>query len=79
MQKYSLDILADYLDCSADYLLGRTDAPNAVNSCGSKLSNDEKELLTAFNVLSDKEKGILLGYARRMAEERTSGIKENIS
>ena len=23
-----LDILADYLDCSVDYLLGRTDNPN---------------------------------------------------
>lgn len=23
-----LDVLADYLDCSVDYLLGRTDNPN---------------------------------------------------
>jgi len=27
-----LDILADYLDCSVDYLLGRTDNPNSHKS-----------------------------------------------
>ena len=28
MASYSLARIADYLDCSVDYLLGRTDNPN---------------------------------------------------
>lgn len=27
-----LDILANYLDCSVDYLIGRTNIPNAINT-----------------------------------------------
>ena len=31
MASYSLARIADYLDCSVDYLLGRTDSPKSVN------------------------------------------------
>ena len=27
-----LDVLANYLDCSVDYLIGRTNVPNAINT-----------------------------------------------
>lgn len=43
---YSLAKIADYLDCSVDYLLGRTDKPKAIS--GDDFSEHEKELITAY-------------------------------
>ena len=52
--------IADYLDCSVDYLLGRTDNPNfekAVISSEKKVS--KKDLQTVIDQLLQKLDGIL--------------------
>lgn len=50
-----LDILADYLDCSVDYLLGRDWGSNI-----SGLSNTEKEIIDKFRSLSDEGRDYIL-------------------
>ena len=49
--------IADYLNCSTDYLLGRTAVPTTESG---ELSADEQTLLSYFNSLNDegKEKAI---------------------
>lgn len=50
-----LDILANYLDCSVDYLLGRDWGSNI-----SGLSNTEKEIIDKFRSLSDEGRDYIL-------------------
>ena len=57
-----LDELATYFDCSVDYLLGRTDNPNPSNNV--TLSNDQNRLLQMYSLLSDMEKGEILGDSK---------------
>lgn len=52
MSSFSLARIADYLDCSVDYLLGRTDMPvrenlNGVNGI-DRLNAEGKKLVDAF-------------------------------
>lgn len=49
---------AEYLNCSVDYLLGRTDNPQLHTDTG--VAQDENKLLTCFAALNDegKEKAI---------------------
>jgi transcriptional regulator with XRE-family HTH domain len=56
--------LADELECSADYLLGRTDKPDA------GLSAAEESLLYYFSFLDDFEKGEFLGQIKDRTRER---------
>ena len=66
--------IADYLDCSVDYLLGRTDdlgqgtAPLALTG----VSDQESRLLAAFRSLDPIEQGIEIGRLERMVEEKDS-------
>ena len=46
-------------------------------SSPSGLSDDEQELISIFNDLSEREQGELIGYARRMRETSSPEIKEN--
>lgn len=46
MSYYSLAKIADYLNCSVDYLLGRTDTPKG--TLGDDLSVHEKKLIAAY-------------------------------
>ncbi len=50
--------IAEALDCSVDYLLGRTDNPQS--HTGTGVAQDENKLLTCFAALNDegKEKAI---------------------
>ena len=52
----SLAKIADYLGCSVDYLLGRTEAASP------SLSEEEQELLSAFHKLDEKDRYKALGY-----------------
>jgi len=41
MASFSLAKIADYLDCSVDYLLGRTETPNAIFSGAADAENTD--------------------------------------
>lgn len=58
LQADSLAKIADYLDCSVDYLLGRTSNPTLHSD---DLSADEKRALALFARLDDFDKGIIIG------------------
>ncbi len=52
-----LSRIADYLGCSTDYLLGRTNDPNEINS---SIDPDTAEAIKLFaNLPSDKRKELL--------------------
>ena len=66
----SLTKIADYLDCSVDYLLGRTDVPD--------LPSEKEEdifLLSRFRVLSKEDKEDILCLLEAKYN-RTQGKKE---
>jgi len=55
---HSIAKVADYLNCTVDYLLGNTDAPNAVPSAeGIELTRSEEEIIKLFRQM-DKEQGM---------------------
>lgn len=56
----SLARIADYLDCSVDYLLGRTDTP---------LTEREQLLLDIIRELDDDKKLLLLETAKAMTDK----------
>ncbi len=58
--------LADYLNCSTDYLLGRTAVPSAEST---SMSNHEKELLAIMSTLNDEGIKQLLKQARYIASD----------
>ena len=67
----SLTKIADYFDVSVDYLLGRTDTPNpSTENNNVILSNDQNRLLQMYNLLSDMEKGEILGELKAMTANR---------
>lgn len=66
--------IADELNCTTDYLLtGKEKNPSM------ELSEDERNLLLIFKTFSEREKGELLGYARRIAETSSPQSRENVS
>ena len=52
--------IADYLDCSVDYLLGRTDDPH------EQLTSEQRTLLSLIEQLSDAEISALLALAKSL-------------
>ena len=54
MSSFSLARIADYLNCSVDYLLGRTDKQNSSPANAEELSNDEIELIQNYRNLNDE-------------------------
>jgi|GEM_PF-742531 len=63
--------IAEYFDCSVDYLLGRTD--NFHNNLYSdkeqsenNLSSDEQKLMDIYNSLSDDDKILLMAYGLQL-------------
>ncbi|WP_037372551.1 helix-turn-helix domain-containing protein [Anaerovorax odorimutans] len=60
--------LADCLDTSIDYLLGRTDIKkfNTINK--SDLSETETELISRFRQLSDTKKERVMGFIMGLSE-----------
>ena len=73
----SLDMLvkmADYFQCSVDYLLGRSDDLGVI-SIGNEnaalvLSEEERELLTTYRALGTKNKIHVFTYANIRLEEQ---------
>lgn len=48
-------------------------------SSPSELSKEEQELLQIFNSVSEREKGELIGYAKRMLETNSPESREEVS
>ena len=69
-----LGAVADYLSVSIDYLYYGKE-----KSSSKELSDDEQELLLIFKLVSEREKGELLGYARRMVETSSPESREGVS
>lgn len=59
--------IADFLDCSTDYLLGLSNDPVKNNS--TDLSFNEKTIVKLFRQLSETQQGILIGRAELMIEQ----------
>lgn len=68
--------IADYLGCSIDYLLGRTDNPKAHESSVTpaivEINNDKQQLLKMFDLLTEREKGEIIGILKEKTRERVS-------
>lgn len=69
--------IADYLDCSVDYLLGRTEVKEVATQSAENLPSDEVELLARYRSLDDDGKlavrGSLLREWRRVSAEAEKG------
>ena len=63
----SLARIADFLNVSVDYLLGRTE-----KSSSSELTENEQELLSIFAKLTPEQQNRLIGRAEAMAEQNDS-------
>lgn len=63
--------MADYLDCSVDYLMGRTDAVRMM-SVNPDLSDDEQELLSYFRQLDSRGRRHVL----TCAEDEANALAE---
>lgn len=70
-------ILADYLDCSVDYLLGRTKVVSVNNVVELKEETpEETELLRIFRDASIKDRVMLMNYAYNIENKNTLVIPE---
>lgn len=69
MASFSLARIADHLDCSVDYLLGRTDT---VNVAREPQSPDECKLLERYRSLSEDDRITALGDLIRFASEKAA-------
>lgn len=77
-----LEKIADFFDCSVDYLLGRTD--EAGNSTPSDrqikqldLSGNELTIVKLFEKLSETQQGELIGRAKLMAEQNDENYMQD--
>lgn len=61
--------IADHLNCSVDYLLGRTDEPSRTGNSLNDLSANKLTIIELFNSLSDTQQGELIGRAKMMIEQ----------
>ncbi len=61
--------LADALDTSVDYILGRTDDKRFIKLLKSDLSNQEQEIISTFRKLPKNKKERILGYMDGLSEE----------
>ncbi len=72
MASFSLAKIADYLDCSVDYLLGRTDNPN-ISGTNIAISNQQKkdtELLDLIKSLPLKKRVKIISMIYEELEEK---------
>ena len=72
-RKYLIEI-AEFFNVSLDYLVYGKE-----KSSTSELSEEEQELLRIYNNVSEREKGELIGYARRMLETSSPESREDVS
>lgn len=64
---------ANFLNCSVDYLLGRTDTPQLPIS---DLTDDETELIELYRKLSPREQGDIFGRVDTLAAIREKSFKQ---
>lgn len=62
--------IADYLDCSVDYLLGRADSPEVGQPPQTVLTSQEKALLDAFRA-ADQETQLEMVHAVYTIRDKT--------
>lgn len=67
--------IADFFQCSIDYLLSREDdfGNIAVRTDGKQLTADEDRLLTVYRKLTEKNKMHVSAYAQVRLEEQDGG------
>lgn len=74
----SLARIADYLNCSVDYLLGRTDNPGLSAPTGTEAqTNQEEELLLKFRQLNQNGKEYILTTAELASANQEFSQSEN--
>lgn len=61
----SLINLADILEVSTDYLLGRSNDVGVIQT-NANLAQDQQELLSLYNQMSFQDKNQLLGFAKAL-------------
>ena len=68
--------LANFFECSVDYLLGRSDDFGVISiNGGESLAPDERKLLDTFRKLNLKNKMHVSAYATVRLEEQEKGAK----
>lgn len=70
MASFSLAKIADYLNCSVDYLLGRTDVPNSINNSSSDIDSGENNLLTLYRQLNPEGRDVLIDTADTLVSSK---------
>lgn len=63
--------IADYFNCSVDYLLGKTETKKAPLQLQESLTTDEQKLLNYFKELNDEGQYLLINQAQALV---TSGL-----
>lgn len=61
----TLILLADYFNCSIDYILGREDDYGVISS-NNNLTKIQSELLTSFNLLSSEDQNKVIGFIKAL-------------
>jgi len=70
LSSFALARIADYLDCSVDYLLGREPFSNSVSAFNTqKHGEEEAEILRILNTIDVKGRTELLSYAFALEEK----------
>ncbi len=71
----TLSQIADLLDTTADYLMGRSNIPHpgAEPDANPDLTPDEIELLNAYRNRSEDDRKLLLGIAKMLTDIRGDG------
>lgn len=65
--------LADYLNCSVDYLLGRTEIPELTLTSANPLPDDEQTLLSRYRKLDDDGKELVRARALECLRDLRQG------
>ena len=74
--------IADYLGCSVDYLLGRTDEAGSPTPSDRQirqldLSGNELTIVKLFEKLSETQQGELIGRAKLMVEQNDENYMQD--
>ncbi|MDY4414075.1 MAG: hypothetical protein SPE43_06925 [Ruminococcus sp.] len=81
---FGLERIADYLDVSVDYLLGRTDEPKTINQINtgdvgnnsnvninkSSFSDTDNELISEFKKLTFNDKAKVMSLIAELSEKK---------
>ena len=62
--------LANYFNCSVDYLLGLTDVTTSIKTLINSNNNENTELINKYNTLSNEGKKNLLSYLNYLVDKK---------